>query len=144
MLVCLHVFPTICLFSEFCWFHGTGMLFCFPVTRMPPLIYWLVPRTGMARMACLDQQCISYSYSLPCLQVMIDVPLIYWLVPRTGMAKMVCLDVFPTLRLVCSRIRQNVKAATSDIESTSSDPNRLYKSDKSHVAWLPHDLFDSK
>ena len=62
------------------------------------------------------------------------------------MAKMVCLDVFPTLRLVCSRIRQNVKAATSDIESTSSDPNRLYngKSEKSHVAGLPHDLFNSK
>ena len=65
---------------------------------------------------------------------MIDVPLIYWLVPRTGMAKMVCLDVFPTLRLVCSRIRQNVKAATSDIESASSDPNRLYTTNQiNHV-----------
>ena len=56
---------------------------------------------------------------------------------------MVCLDVFPTLRLVCSRIRQNVWA-TSDIESASSDPNRLYKSDKSHIAGLPHNLFYSK
>ena len=57
---------------------------------------------------------------------------------------MACLDVTPTLRLVY-RIRQNVRA-TSDIESASSDPNRLYngKSEKSHVAGLPHDLFNSK
>ena len=57
---------------------------------------------------------------------------------------MACLDVTPTLRLVY-RIRQNVRA-TSDIESASSDPNRLYngKSEKSHVVGLPHDLFNSK
>ena len=56
---------------------------------------------------------------------------------------MACLDLAPTLRLVY-RIRQNVRA-TSDIESASSDPNRLYngKSEKSHVAGLPHDLFNS-
>ena len=100
----------------------------------------------MARMACLDQQCISYSYSLPCLQVMIDFPLIYWLVPRTGMAKIVCLDVLPTLRLVCSRIRQNVKAATSDIESASTDPNRLYTTNQINhmLQGSPYDLSDSK
>ena len=32
------MFPTLCLVSRLYWFHGTRMLFSFPVTRMSPLI----------------------------------------------------------------------------------------------------------